>query len=147
MRKRPLLGILILIVGFISASRQVAAQDLVISRTLVEDPSGTLTIGDVLSRTGIEIGPDWNVGSSDWIYWVRLRVHAPKHGSKIVLFIRPSYLNEVRLFEPDSSSPSGWKTRVTGNLFPYADRDRGKYPPAVGYQTKGLDNKARNKGA
>lgn len=124
MRKRPLLGILILIVGFISASRQVAAQDLVISRTLVEDPSGTLTIGDVLSRTGIEIGPDWNVGSSDWIYWVRLRVHAPKHGSKIVLFIRPSYLNEVRLFEPDSSSPSGWKTRVTGNLFPYADRDR-----------------------
>ena len=41
-----------------------------------------------------------------------------------MLFIRPSYLNEVRLFEPDASSPVGWKTRVTGNHFPFAGRDR-----------------------
>lgn len=125
-RKKPLIVILILTIGIIAASRPAAAQDLVFSRSLIEDPSGTLTVGDVLPRAGIEIGPDWKVGSTDWVYWVRLRVHAPAHGSKVVLFIRPSYLNEVRLFEPDASSPSGWKTRVTGNVYPFASRDRAR---------------------
>lgn len=123
-RKRQLISILILAAEFVVSWHPAAARNLVISRELIEDPSGKLTIGDVLPRAGTEMGPDWKVGSTDWVYWVRLRVHAPANGSKVVLFILPSYLNEVRLFEPNASHPSGWRTRVTGNVYPFADRDR-----------------------
>jgi diguanylate cyclase (GGDEF)-like protein len=117
-------GILALAIGWIAASCPAPAQDLVFSRTLVEDRSGTLTLGDVIGQAGTKIGPDWNVRSTNWIYWIRVSVHAPAHGGKVVLFIRPSYLNEVRLFEPDAGSPSGWRTRVTGNVYPFSGRDR-----------------------
>ncbi len=123
-RKRASSCLLVVIIVFFAASHRTAAQDLISSRRLIEDASGKLTIDDVVRRAGTEIGPAFKKGTTDWAYWVRLQVHAPAHGSKVVLFIRPSYLGEVRLFEPDASNPSGWTTRITGNRYPFADRDR-----------------------
>jgi hypothetical protein len=55
---------------------------------------------------------------------MRLQVHAPAHGTKVVLYILPTYLSEVRLYERDSSDPTGWKTRVTGSHYAFSQRDR-----------------------
>lgn len=120
---KPALGILVLIVGFILVP-PAAAGDLIISRALLEDVSGTLRIADVAGRVGTPVGPHLTVANTGSVHWLRLRVRAPGNGGKVVLFIRPTYLNEVRLYESGSGDPQGWKTRVTGNRYPYGDRDR-----------------------
>lgn len=118
-----LLSVLALAVGIAMAS-SVYARDLIISRTLIKDPTGALTPSDVAHIPGTPVSQTLSLGSTKSVFWVRLQVHQPAHGTRIVLFIRPSYLNEVRLYEANSGSPSGWKTRVTGNHYPYRDRDR-----------------------
>ncbi len=102
----------------------VYARDLIISRTLIEDPTGTLTPSEVARLPGTPVSQTLSRGNTNSVLWMRLQVDEPDHGTKVVLFIRPSYLNEVRLYEADPGNPSGWKTRVTGNHYPYRDRDR-----------------------
>lgn len=68
--------------------------------------------------------PDFDAGVTRSVYWVRVQIHCSEPGSKVVLFIRPSYLSEVRLYEASPDNPSRWKTRVEGNRYPYAERDR-----------------------
>lgn len=64
------------------------------------------------------------MNSTSSVHWICLRVRAPATGGKLVLFIRPTYLNEVRLYQAGSGNPLTWKTRVTGNQYPYANRER-----------------------
>lgn len=104
------------------------ADDLVVSRAVLEDATGTLTITDVAGR-GREFepaGPKLFKGFTDSVYWLRLQVRAPDKGSEVVLFIRQPYLNDVRLYEADTGAPRHWKTRVTGNHHPYSERERPK---------------------
>jgi diguanylate cyclase (GGDEF)-like protein len=120
---KPFSSILVLIVGFILAASAFAS-DLVTSRTVLEDVAGTMTIADVVSREGTPVGPTFSKGGADYVLWIRLRVQAPTHGSRVVLFIRPTFLNEIRLYVADPGDPQGWKTHVTGNRYPYSGRDR-----------------------
>jgi diguanylate cyclase (GGDEF)-like protein len=106
----------------------VAAQDLILSSTTIHDASGALTIGDVAKGVSAHPGqPAKPSGGSQDVEWVRLRVHAPAPGSEVVLYISPSYLNEVRLYEAGEGDPSTWKTRVTGNFFPVSQRERASF--------------------
>ncbi|MDR3724023.1 MAG: diguanylate cyclase [Terracidiphilus sp.] len=111
------------------SAAQVRASDLIISRTVLEDPSGAMTVNDVARRDGTPCGTPLATDSGSSVYWVRLQVRAPAQGSKVVLYILPTYINEIRIYEanPGESGPgnsANWKTRVTGNLYPYAQRDR-----------------------
>ena len=116
---------LILIAGLLLAM-PVVAGDLVISRSVLEDATGTLTIADVSGREFEPAGPRLFKGYTDSVHWLRLKVRAPAKGSEVVLFIRQPYLNEVRLYEADAGDPRNWKTRVTGNHYPYSERERPK---------------------
>lgn len=116
-------GIFFLIAGFGFASPAVAG-DLTISRAVLEDAAGTLSITDVAGREFTPIGPTLSKGLTDSVHWLRLRVRAPAKGNEVVLFIRQPFLNEVRLYEADATAPSRWKTRVTGNHYAFAERDR-----------------------
>lgn len=118
-----LFSIPVLMIGLILAPL-AAAGDLITSRTVLEDRAGTLTIAEVAHRDGTPMGSTLSMGSNDSVHWVRLQVHAPAHGNKVVLYILPSDLNEVRLYQADSGDPAGWKTRVTGNRYPFSQRDR-----------------------
>jgi diguanylate cyclase (GGDEF)-like protein len=118
-----LCSIPVLMMGLVLAP-SAAASDLITSRTVLEDRTGTLNIADVAHRAGTPMGSTLSMASSDSVYWIRLQVHAPAHGSKVVIYILPSNLNEVRLYEADASDPAGWKTRVTGNFYPFSQRDR-----------------------
>jgi diguanylate cyclase (GGDEF)-like protein len=120
---KPLSSFLILIAG-IFLTLPAAASDLVLSRTVFEDKSGALTIADVARRETAPAGLTLPVGSTNTVYWMRLRVKAPADGGRVVLYIKPNFLNEVRLYETDAGDPLGWKTRVAGNHYAYSQRDR-----------------------
>lgn len=98
--------------------------DLVTSRALLVDTTGKLTIEDVARRGATPADPRVLLKSTRSVLWMRLRVAAPSDGSKAVIYIRPPYLNEVRLYEEGPGAPSTWKTRVTGNWVPFSQRDR-----------------------
>lgn len=121
--RRCFVAILLLFIGFAFAPL-VAAGDLTISRAVLEDATGTLTIAEVAGREFTPIGPTLSKGLNDSVHWLRLRVKAPAKGSEVALFIREPWLNEVRLYEADAGPPQGWKTRVTGTNYPYKERDR-----------------------
>jgi diguanylate cyclase (GGDEF)-like protein len=118
-----LCSMLVLMTGLMLA-RPAAASDLITSRTELEDRTGTLTIADVAHHAGTPMGSTMSMGSSDSVHWMRLQVHAPAHGTKVVIYILPSDLNEVRLYEADSGDPARWKTHVIGNRYPFSQRDR-----------------------
>lgn len=98
--------------------------DLTVSRTLLDDPTGALTIADVAGRVVTPVEPTFGIRNSKVVHWVCLRVQPPAQGGKVVLYLQPNFLNDVRLYEAASGDPLTWKTRVVGNHYPYADRDR-----------------------
>lgn len=118
------LGIVALLFGLVFSAPAVA-DDLIVSRAVLDDPSGALSIADVAERafTPIE-GATLFRGVTHSSSWLRLRVRAPAEGGSVVLFIVPTYLNDVRLFEAGPGDPQDWATRATGNRHPYAERDR-----------------------
>jgi diguanylate cyclase (GGDEF)-like protein len=120
---KTLFGFLLLMTGLLLAPH-ASASDLILSRAVLEDVSGTLTIADVARREIATTGPALPVGSTNSVYWMHLRIKAPADGSKAVLFIRPNYLNEIRLYVAGPGNPQNWETRVTGNRYAYSQRDR-----------------------
>ncbi len=120
---KHLFAIMALITGFVIASPAFAG-DLVISRAVLEDASGKLTITDVVRSEFKPAEAVLNKGFTNSAFWLRLRVRAPAKGSDVVLFIRQPYLNEIRLYEADAGDPASWKTRATGTSHPYSTRDR-----------------------
>jgi diguanylate cyclase (GGDEF)-like protein len=120
---KHLIGILIAILGFFLAPLAVA-EDLVISRAMLEDNTGALTIEQISEYQFTPVGSTLSEGYSGSAYWLRLQVRAPSRGSEVVLHIGPTLLDEVRLYEPDATDPKEWITRVTGDRYAYEDRDR-----------------------
>ncbi|SEA34960.1 Signal transduction histidine kinase [Desulfuromusa kysingii] len=118
-----LIFILVLLAGFINAP-PVIAEDLTVSRAVLEDKTGTLSIDDVTEREFLPTGSKLSKGFTTSVHWLRLQVRAPTKGSEVVLFIRQPFLNEIRLYESVASDPPSWKSRVTGNYYPYEERDR-----------------------
>jgi diguanylate cyclase (GGDEF)-like protein len=118
-----LLAVLILFLGCLFAG-PATAKDLILSRAILEDSAGTLAIEDIVNREPTPFEASRIMPVSDTARWVRLRIRAPDEGGKVVLFIRPTYLNDVRLYQADPTAPNGWTSRATGNIYPYEARDR-----------------------
>jgi len=116
-------GILVLAAGSVLIP-PAQASDLIDSRAVLDDATGTLTIADVAGHVTAPAPPVLLLGSTNAVHWLCLRVRAPAQGNSVVLFIRPAFLNEVRLYEAGPGNPLTWKTRVTGNVYPFTDRDR-----------------------
>ena len=120
---KSFLSILLLSVGLVFTSPALAT-DLITSRTLLEDTTGALTIADVAGHVVTPTGPSLSITSTKTVHWLCLRVRPPANGGKVVLLVRPAYINEVRLYEAGPGSPQTWKTRVTGNHYAYGTRDQ-----------------------
>ena len=106
------------------ASAQASARDYIVDRAVLEDRDGTLSIEDVTERSFAPVAGMLSRGYTDSVHWLRLTVAAPPgDDGALVLRIRPSYLDEVALFEPDSDRPGEWIRRVTGDRMPFADRE------------------------
>ena len=101
----------------------VWAQDLVVSRAMLEDPTGRFSISDVVGMPFAPAGKVLSEGYSDSVYWLRVEIRAPDKGREVVVRIRPSILDEVRLYEARPGDPARWPTRVTGDRYPFEERD------------------------
>lgn len=120
---KQLIGIFAVMIGFLLTPPAIA-DDLIISRAMLEDATGALTITDVAGREFKPVGPLLSEGYSDSAYWLRLQIKRPAHGSEVVIHIGSAFLDDVRLYESVDGKPLEWLTRVTGDQYPYEERDR-----------------------
>lgn len=100
------------------------AQDLIVERAVLPDPAGTLSVDTLVQSDFVPLGPILNAGYTSTVYWLRLRIQARAPGQAVELRIRPSYLDDVRLFEPDTRHPGQWRSRATGDTVDFVDKDR-----------------------
>jgi len=98
--------------------------DLIVARDVLQDRAGTLTIEQVVKADFKPTGLVFTKGYTDAVHWLRLRVKAPEHVGEVELRIRPTYLDELQLFEPDPASPGGWKIHISGDRYPFGERER-----------------------
>lgn len=76
------------------------AADLVIERAVWKDDSAQATYAQAIAKPYKVIEGVLSGGYSAADHWVRLRIAAAPSGSRWVLRIRPSYLDEITLFDP-----------------------------------------------
>lgn len=100
------------------------ASDLVVERGVLVDPDGTLGISDVAGREFAPFTGTFSGGFTRAVHWFRLVVRVPEGSPELALRIRPTVLDEVRIYEAGDGAPQSWPTRATGDRHPYAERDR-----------------------
>ena len=113
---KQLIGLIVLISGFLLA-QGTEAGDLVASRAKFLDPTTRLSIEEVVRQPFSPIGLTLHEDYTNAALWLRLTVRAPSQGDRVVLLIRQAYLDEVRLYEPNSGPPSTWPSRATGSQY------------------------------
>ncbi|WP_018389209.1 7TM-DISM domain-containing protein [Ancylobacter sp. FA202] len=117
--------ILVLLVGgggAIAWTAGVSSQDHVLTRAVLEDRDGTLTIDEVAGADFAPVSPILARGYTPSATWLRLTV-GPADGGPLVLRIRPTYLDRVSLFEPVPGRPGVWREYVTGDRTPFLERE------------------------
>lgn len=99
------------------------ASDLIAQREYLRDAAGTLTIQEVSQLDFESAAPILTKGYSHAAHWLKIKV-LPSKEKNIELRIRPTYLDEITLYYPDSKNPAFWVKRVTGDKYAYENRDR-----------------------
>jgi two-component system, sensor histidine kinase LadS len=98
------------------------AHDLVTSRAVLVDRDGDLDIQTVAKSEFKDTGPILVGGFTDAVHWLRITVRGPQEGGTFELRIRPTFLDEVVLYEPNPAQPGAWLQRVTGDRHANPDR-------------------------
>ncbi len=98
--------------------------DCIVSRAVLEDASGTMSIAEAVQAPFLPAEPILSKGYTDSAHWLRIVVRPCADGGELVLRIRPTFLDEIKLYEADTAAPGGWKIRVTGDRTPYSARER-----------------------
>ncbi len=121
MRSFPFLLILILSWSLSSAAW---GNDCIVSRAVLEDRAGALSIAEAVQAKFLPSDSILSKGYTDSVHWLRIVVRSCADSGELVLRIRPAFLDEIKLYEPEPAVPGGWKTRVTGDRTPYLARER-----------------------
>lgn len=131
--------LLLLILG--TSSLSLRAENLILSRAALEDPSRTLTLSQVQSKTFSPLNDMLSQGYSKSVYWVRLEVAPPPLGGPVRLRVVPSLLDDIRLFEPAPDRSQEWRQHISGDTHPFESGDRSLFSlgflvqPAAPYTT------------
>jgi signal transduction histidine kinase len=93
------------------------AQDRIVERAIYEDPTAAMDFPQVREQAFTPFTGTLSLGYSPAAFWVRLHIEpgTGRPDEPLILRIRPSYLDEVRLFDPQYQ-PLG--TDVTGDNYP-----------------------------
>jgi len=100
------------------------AQDHITERAWFEDPSARLTLDDVRRQTFQPYSGLLAQGYGKAVIWLRLRIDPTRHpgadtmarvSESLILRIRPSYLDDIELFDPAFPSTAGQRT---GDIHP-----------------------------
>lgn len=112
--------------AFVWMPLNAAAVDLVISRAQWLDPSAKAS-AETAAHAHFETAPELIAqGYTAQALWIRLRVQqqTSSAGDPVMLRIRPTILDSVQLWEPDVSSPGGWRVRSSGDQQPFSGSER-----------------------
>ncbi|MDX1804056.1 MAG: sensor histidine kinase [Alcanivorax sp.] len=92
----------------------------VTSLAFLEDPSGELTLEQVRSREWTPFSGVLSLGYSASAHWIRVAIVPGKGAAtdKLVVRIRPAYLDQIRLYDPELQPGV---VRVTGDRYPMSD--------------------------
>jgi hypothetical protein len=93
------------------------AQDRIVERAIYEDPTAAMDFSQVREQAFTPFTGTLSLGYSPAAFWVRLHIE-PGPGrpdEPLILRIRPSYLDEIRLYDPQYQSLA---SEVTGDYYP-----------------------------
>lgn len=110
----------ILFLLLLSIGGLAQAQDMIVSRALLVDPAGDLSIQEVAQMPFLPIGEVLTRGYTADVSWLKLVVSPTEQ--PLVLRIRPTYLDLVTLYWRDQDSPIGWREMQTGDTIPLSER-------------------------
>lgn len=101
-------------IGFLSVAH---ANTHITSRAYYEDKSGVLDFEAAHSQDYHEFSGLLSKGYTDSAFWIRLHIEPgqPTEDGKLILRIRPSYLDEIRLYDPEYAPNN---QRITGDRYP-----------------------------
>ena len=113
-----LLSLIILLCAFTAQ-----ANDLVLERGWVEDPSGTMTLAEVKQANEAPLETKlFSKGYSQSVFWLRLRIDPSRiedpSVQQLVVRIRPPYQDQIWIFDPLAAKDT---VRVTGDYYDWAD--------------------------
>ncbi|MPS47595.1 MAG: hypothetical protein E2592_01185 [Methylobacillus sp.] len=131
-RSRLLIMLALCCLAFSTACK---AQDLIIKREVFRDPSNSLDIHAVERQQFEPAKKLLTAGYTPDTHWLRIVV-GPSSPQPLELRIRPTYLDEVTLYQPDPDHPGQWLARTTGDTYPFEERDV-LYPTAFGFLIQG----------
>lgn len=103
----------------------VQAAGFLSSTEVLRDAGGTLSIDEVAQARFMPLEGVLSAGYTDDVHWLRLVVRPRADGGAVKLRIRPTFLDDIQLFEPDPGRPGHWLKRVGGDRQPSSDTDRG----------------------
>lgn len=119
--RRWVLGWLLLCVSALTQ-----AENLIVSRAYLEDPSAALTVADVQDKSFTPLLQAMlSRGFSKSAFWIRFDVQPRPQGGPVRLRILPGQLDDVRLYAPSGPGAAGtWSESVSGDTQPYDSSDR-----------------------
>lgn len=94
---------------------------------VLKDDSGRLTLRDILTIERSDpsrfktLNAAYSGGYSSAAFWFRIRLDSA--GKEKLLEVLPPFLDEVRLYSPDSGSARRYLERIAGDAYPVAARD------------------------
>jgi len=99
------------------------ANDLVLERGWVEDPSGTMTLAEVKQAKESPLATKlFSKGYSQSAFWLRLRIDPSlledPSVQQLVVRIRPPYQDQIWIYDPLAAKD---KVRATGDYYDWAD--------------------------
>ena len=103
---------------------QAIAKDYVAASAYWEDRSGQATFEQAQQQDFTPYQGTLSRGYSQSVHWVRLRIDGADTalvGDKLVLRIRPVFLDRITLFDPAEPTPK--RPRVTGDLTPWNEAE------------------------
>lgn len=94
---------------------------------LLVDAKGVETLESIL-QPGREqdfqpLQQTFSAGYTRKVHWFRITLPAPESGDSLILAVRPSYLDDLRLYQPVHDQPGVFEEQIQGDLYPLSQRE------------------------
>lgn len=112
---------IVILAATLFAPLTMAAENYVIEQGYFEDATNALSIDQVKTQSFTKYQDILTRGYSHSTFWVKLKIKGGDAGDTLILRLRPSYTDEVELFDPlDAISGTKTKRRMTGDMYPWS---------------------------
>jgi signal transduction histidine kinase len=133
-----LLTLFNLTASYAPASAQV---ELIEAVGILEDETTTATLEDIATQRFTPSMRSENLGYSDSVFWIKLRIVPPAEGGSVMLLTNPQMIENIQLFAPNTLGSSHSEIQANGNSYETIDQSIGLTPRTYVLfpQTSGTD--------